>query len=126
MFIMVKALTKPKEETDADVTMGPQPEDVDFTDNNGPPEPQQGNDKGDGGWRFPNWDETEEFLRETIKKEGVHPVDPITIACKSNPTPLKDVRETWLREISDGWYGGQSIRETLLADEFDYNWGQCS
>ena len=60
---MVKALTKPKEETDAEVTMAPQPDDVDFTDNNGRPEPQQANDKGDGGWRLPIWDEIEDFFK---------------------------------------------------------------
>ena len=49
----------------------------------------------------------------------MHPVDPITIACKSDPVLLKDVKDTWLRDISDGWYGGQSIRETLLKDEFE-------
>ena len=117
--IMVKPLTKPKEETDGDVDMAPPPE-VDYgAADDGPPEPQPDNDKGNATWRFPIWGECEEILRESIKKEGVHPVDPITIASKSDPIPLKDLRDTWLREHTDGWYGGHPIRDTLLADEFD-------
>ena len=117
---MVKPLTKPKEETtDGDVVMAPPP-DVDY---GGPddeqPQPQPDNDKGDDGWRFPNWGESEEFLRDSIKKQGVHPVDPITIASKSDPIPLKDLRDTWLTERTDGWYDGHPIRDTLLADKFD-------
>ena len=59
---MVKPLTKPKEETtDGDVVMAPPP-DVDY---GGPddeqPQPQPDSDKGDDGWRFPNWGESEEF-----------------------------------------------------------------
>ena len=71
-------------------------------------------------WTLPNWCEIEENLRDFIKKEGIHPVDPITIASKSNPYPLKDVRDDWLNSISDGLYcGHNSIRKTLLQDMFD-------
>ena len=58
---MVKPLTKPKEETtDGDVVMAPPP-DVDYggpDDEQPQPQPQPDNDKGDDGWRFPNWGES--------------------------------------------------------------------
>ena len=50
--------------------------------------------KGDEVWCMADWDEVEFTLREAIKKEGIHPVDPVTIASKSNPIPLKDVKKT--------------------------------
>ena len=59
------------------------------------------------------------FLRETITKPGVHPVDPIAIACKSDPIPLKDLEEDWLRRRTDGKYNGHSIRDELLKQEFN-------
>ena len=66
------------------------------------------------------WDEVEEDLRDIIKKEGVHPVDPVTIASKSSPIPLKDVKTNWLTMITDGYYCGHNcIRESLLKDTFD-------
>ena len=57
-------------------------------------------------------------MKETIKKPNVHPVDPISVACKSNPIPLKDLDDKWLTKRSDGWYGGHPIHETLLKQEF--------
>ena len=45
-------------------------------------------------WCLSDWDAIEENLRDIVKKEGIHPVDPITIASKSSPIPLKDVRKT--------------------------------
>merc|ERR1711989_277685 len=71
-------------------------------------------------WTLPNWHEIEENLRDIIKKEGIHPVDPITIASKADPFPMKDVRDNWLESISRGQYcGHNSIRKTLLQDMFD-------
>ena len=58
-------------------------------------------------------------MKDTIKKPNVHPVDPISIACKSNPIPLKDLDDKWLAMRSDGWYGGHPINETLLKQQFD-------
>ena len=70
-----------------------------------------------GAWQM---DEIEITLRDIIKKEGIHPVDPVTIASKSSPIPLKDVKKNWLTSISEGYYcGHNSIRETLEKDTFD-------
>merc|ERR1711989_146373 len=55
-----------------------------------------------------------------VKKEGIHPIDPITIASKSNPIPLKDVKKNWLNSITDGCYcGHNSIRKALENDTFE-------
>ena len=70
-------------------------------------------------WRLPGWEVAEVFLRDSIKKSGVHPIDPIAIACKTEPIPLKDLDEKWLRKRSDGWYGGYPILETLLKEQFE-------
>ena len=45
-------------------------------------------------WFLPAWYDIEENLSDIVKKEGIHPVDPITIASKSSPIPVKDVRKT--------------------------------
>ena len=67
-----------------------------------------------------DYDEVEINLREIIKKEGIHPVDTTTIAAKSSPIPLKDVKRNWLTSISDGHSGGHnSILETLDKDTFN-------
>ena len=117
--IMVKPLTGPKKEpTDDD--MGTATIEVDYgtPDDEQQQPPPQGNDKGDKGvdsWRLPGW-EAAEVLRDSVKKSGVHPVDPIAIACKSDPIPLKDLDDKWLRMRTDGWYGGYPIHETLLKE----------
>ena len=111
-YIMVKPLTAPKKETvDEDVDMAPPDADAPEVDFGAPEDeqqqpPPQDNDKGDKGvdsWRLPGWEVAEVFLRDSVKKSGVHPVDPIAIACKSDPIPLKDLDERWLRKRSDGW-----------------------
>ena len=48
-------------------------------------------------WRLPTFQEIEEDLRETVKKKGINAVDPISIALKQNPMPLKDVSIDWLQ-----------------------------
>ena len=114
---MVKALIKQKIEADGDALMGLS-EAPDYGGDDGDqlsPEP-----KGSRFWTLPNWHEIEENLRDIIKKEGIHPVDPVTIASKSNPIPLKDVRDDWLNSISGGLYcGHNSNRKALLQDTFD-------
>ena len=50
--------------------------------------------KGDEVWCMSDWEEIEGNLRDMVKKEGIHPIDPVTIASKSNPIPLKDVKKT--------------------------------
>ena len=122
---MVKPLSMPKKEEE-DVVMAPPP-DVDYGGDDEQPQPQPqpqprpDNDKGEDSWRLPNFVEGEAFLRESIRKQGVHPVDPITVASKSDPIPLKDLSPTWLTDLSDGWYGGHDIRDTLLNDKFHTN-----
>ena len=102
--IMVKTFIKQKAEVDGDVTMGG-PELPDFTADEGEPDQTS---KEDEDWSMANWDEVEEDLRDIIKKEGVHPVDPVTIASKSNPIPLKDVKKNWLTAMSEGYYCGHN------------------
>ena len=114
---MVKRFIKQKTEVDGDVTMEGAEDPPDYT--NDTEQPDQAT-KEEEEWCMANWDEVEEDLRDTIKKEGVHPVDPVTIASKSNPIPLKDVKKNWLTSISEGYYcGHNSIRESLQKDTFD-------
>ena len=127
-YIMVRVLTEPKKEAvEEDVEMPPAdpaaPE-VDYGSAEGgqPQKPPQEEDKGDKGenkWRLSGWEGSEVFLRDTITKPGVHPVDPIAICCKSDPIPLKDLDETWLRKRSGGWYGGHPILDALLKQQHD-------
>ena len=49
----------------------------------------------------------------------MHPVDPISIALKETPIPVKDLDDDFLSEMTYGWYGGDSIRKALLDQEFD-------
>ena len=39
--------------------------------------------------------------KDMVKKEGIHPVDPVTIASKSNPILLKDAKKNWLNSITE-------------------------
>ena len=70
-------------------------------------------------WRFQSWEKAEELLRDNLKKPDVHPVDPISIALKDTPIPVKDLDEDFLSEMSYGWYAGDSIRKALLDQEFE-------
>ena len=54
------------------------------------PDYEDDEDEPKDAWRLPNFKEREENLRDTIKKKGVHPVDPISIALKKDPIPVKD------------------------------------
>ena len=115
--IMVRTFIKQKTEVDGDVTMEG-PELPDYTADEGD-QPDQAN-KEDEEWCMADYDEVEISLREIIKKEGIHPVDTTTIAAKSNPIPLKDVKKNWLTAMSEGYYcGHNSIREFLEKDTFD-------
>ena len=103
--IMVKALsTALKKETTDDENMLP-----DFED-----------DSKDA-WRLGNFIEIERYISKNVRRQGVHPVDPIAVALKTSPIPIKDLPEDYLSTITDGWYGGKNIVTTLLKDEFEAN-----
>ena len=58
-------------------------------------------------------------LRDTVKKKGITAVDPISIALRNNPIPVKDVRIDWLKTRTTAWYGGKNIIEYLREDKFE-------
>ena len=70
-------------------------------------------------YKFPIWEQAHDKLKSTIKVNDVHPVDPVCVACKTTPIPIKDLDpNTWLNKISpDGWYKGNSIHKALSAQE---------
>ena len=116
-YIMVKALPIIKDEDESMSPAGEEGPDYGQEENKQPPQ-----NKNKDAWRMPTYDECEHFLRDSVKKKGVHPIDPIAIACKSDPIPLKDIRDNgdkWLKSLSDGWYGGNPIIETLKKQEFE-------
>ena len=66
-----------------------------------------------------DYGEVELKLRESLKKEGIQPVDTTPIVTKSDPIPIKDIKSNWLSSMSDGHYcGHNSIIEALSKDEF--------
>ena len=102
--IMVKAIPTIKKEV-------PDPDD----------QPDYGNPKDDikEAWRLEYYEEIERNIRTTVKKQGVHSVDPIAVMLKANPSPIKDLLLNWLNLTTEGWYGGNNIIETLSRDEFE-------
>ena len=72
-------------------------------------------------WRLENFIEIERYISKTLRRSGVHPVDPIAVMLKASPIPIKDLTEDYLSTITDGWYGGKNIVTTLLKDEFEAN-----
>ena len=51
-------------------------------------------------YKFPTWDKVHEALVSVIKATDIHPVDPICIACKVTPIPIKDLDPNdWLNKI---------------------------
>ena len=70
-------------------------------------------------WRLSTYQEIDEDLRETVKKKGINAVDPISIALKNNPIPVKDVRTDWIKIRTNAWYGGKNIVEYLREDKFE-------
>ena len=87
-YIMVKAIPLPKQEEQEDEL--PNFEPTSEEESKPPVDPKD-------AWRLPTFQEIEEELRETIKKKGVHPVDPISIALKQNPITVKDVNKAWIK-----------------------------
>ena len=109
-YIMVKVIPLPKEEEE---------ELPDFeAANEEPPPPPQPVLPGEA-WRLSTYKEMDEDLRETVKKKGITAVDPISIALKNNPIPMKDVRTDWLKIRTNAWYGGKNIVEYLREDKFE-------
>ena len=70
-------------------------------------------------WRLSNFKEIEEDLRDTVKKKGITSVDPISIALKNNPMPVKDVKRDWVETRTTAWYGGNNIIDYLREDKFE-------
>ena len=84
-YIMVKAIPLTKQEMRDDDSLP----DFEAADK----EPEDTKD----AWKLSSFKEIEEDLRDIIKKKGVHPVDPISIALKQNPIPVKDVNTEWIK-----------------------------
>ena len=121
--IMVRPFvpTEPKEE---DVEMPQAGEEGlpdfgdDDLDQNRQPPPLTDDDVRDK-YKFPTWEKADENLKSMIRVTDVHPVDPICVACKVTPIPIKDLDPNlWLNKISpDGWYKGNSIHNALASQE---------
>ena len=97
--------------------------DYEADDQQPPPQPPQPQPLTEGDirakYKFPTWEQQADNLKTVIKVTEIHPVDPICVACKVTPTPLKDMDPNrWMERLSpDGWYGGHSIHKALATQE---------
>ena len=105
---MVKAYAK---QADGDAIM---------STNEAPDYGDDGDDLSLTDWGLPRWETIEENLRETSKKDNIHPVDVTSIVSKSNPMPVKELGPFWFEYISkDGVYCGHNdIIKALKQDVF--------
>ena len=109
---MVKAYLETKTEVDGDLVMN-MSEAPDYGADDGDELSQEA--KLSDIWGLPRWETIEEGLRDTLKKDYIHPVDITSIVSKSDPIPIKNLGEYWLEHISkDGHYCGHNdIRKAL-------------
>ena len=85
---MVKTFLREKQEIDPDGDQ--QMQDTEKPNWEAPDDQEPQTDKKD--WRMSYFDEIELRLRDDLKQKDVHAVDTTSIATKSDPIPLKDVK----------------------------------